>query len=248
MRALAKLCWVEIKLFVREPLTAVFSLAFPLLVLVILGGVFGNEPDRRSVEFGGAGAMDFYVPGYLGLVMASVGLISLPLHLTNYRERGVLRRYRSSSIPPVALLGAELVVSFVIATIGGIALIALGVVAYGVHAPNDPGAEVLAFVVCTAGTVGVGILLGSLLPNARAAQAVGLLLFFISMFVSGTAAPREFMPSWMLDAGQFVPLTHVVNALQDAWIGPGANLPELAIVLGVGIVSTTLALRAYRWD
>ena len=95
MNTLAKLLWVEVKLFVREPIAMVFAFAFPLVVLLVLAGVFGSKPNA---DFGGVAGIDYYVPGYLAVVIASVGLIGLPVHLASLRERGVLRRLRASSV------------------------------------------------------------------------------------------------------------------------------------------------------
>lgn len=93
MEALARMVWVESKLFGREPTTVFFTLALPLMILYVLGGVFGNTPTGGVYE--GIGALDFYVPAYVGLSVAAVGLISLPTHVAEYRERGVLRRFRA---------------------------------------------------------------------------------------------------------------------------------------------------------
>ena len=79
VRTLAKLTWVELKLLVREPLTVLFAFALPVIVLFVLGGVFGNDVDTEFYR--GIGAMDFYVPAYVGLVIASVALISIPVCL-----------------------------------------------------------------------------------------------------------------------------------------------------------------------
>ncbi len=97
MRMLARMSWLELKLFMREPLTALFALVLPLLVLFVMGGVFGNEAEVDVYR--GVGAMDYYVPAYVALVTASVGLISVPAHMAGNRERGVLKRYHASSMP-----------------------------------------------------------------------------------------------------------------------------------------------------
>jgi hypothetical protein len=98
MRVLAVSTWIEVKLFLREPLTVVFTLALPLLFLFVLGGIFGNTPD--PAVFRGAGPLDFYVPGYLALVWAAVGLLAFPVQIARYREDGVLRRFRASGSAP----------------------------------------------------------------------------------------------------------------------------------------------------
>ena len=71
--------WIETKLLIREPVTLVFSFAFPVLVLVLLGGIFGGQRVSRQ-RLRGLKMMDWYVPSYIGLVIASNGTVSLPVH------------------------------------------------------------------------------------------------------------------------------------------------------------------------
>lgn len=106
MHALIKTTWVELKLFIREPLTVLFTFAIPFVVLFVLGGVFGNRPTDPNV-YRGFGILNYYVPAYVALVVAAIGLIALPVHLGAYRERGVLRRFRASTIPVGSVWGGR---------------------------------------------------------------------------------------------------------------------------------------------
>ena len=85
----------------------------------------------------------------------------------------------------------------------------------------------MAFVVSTLSFVSLGFLIGTLLASARAAQAVGLLLFFPMWLLSGAGPPREVMGDAMRVISDALPLTYVVTALQDAWLGLGSSLTEL---------------------
>jgi ABC-2 type transport system permease protein len=248
MRQLAKLTWVEIKLFVRDPLTMVFSLAFPIFVLFIMAGVFGNTPDPEGKVWAGVSPMDYLVPAFCGLAMSAIGFISLPIHLALYRERGVLRRLRASSVSPAALLLSQLGVSAMLAVVGATAIIFLGVVINGAHWPIAPAGFMLAFVLSVVCFVSLGVLLGAILPNVQAAQAAGLALFFVGEMTSGVGPPREVLPETMQAFGKALPLTHVAIALQDPWIGRGVNLTEMGIVAAIAIVAAALAYRTFRWE
>lgn len=119
--AVAKLAWVELKLFVREPITVVFALALPVVLLYVLGSVFGNE---ASIDvYRGVGPMDYYIPAYVALVVASFGLISLPTHVAAYRDRGVLRRFRASGVSAWTVLGAEVFVTIVLSAVGAVVVV-----------------------------------------------------------------------------------------------------------------------------
>jgi ABC-2 type transport system permease protein len=251
MRTFAKLTWVELKLFFREPLNLVFALAFPALVVIVLGAVFGNTPtvdEDEATVFRGIGPMDYYVPGYVGLAIAAVGLIGIPVHLASYRERGVLRRLRASGLPPWTLLAAQAVVTLVVAVLGTIVLVAIGVIGYDVHAPKSPAGVAVVFVGSVLSFAAIGVLLGAVMPNARAAQGLGLILFFVMMFLSGTDGPRELMGEGLRRTGDMLLLTHVVTAMQNPWIGFATDPVPLAVITGTLLAATALAVRFLRWD
>jgi ABC-2 type transport system permease protein len=234
------------KLFAREPLTMVVTFALPLILLYILGGVFGNTPNPEVYR--GVGPMDYYVPAYIGLVVASISLTGLPVHLAEYRERGVLRRFRASSVPVWSLFGSQVIVSSVIATLGGLLLTAVAALGYDVHAPDLVVGVLLAFVISMLSFAALGVLLGTLLPTVRAAQAAGLLLWFVMLFLSGPGPPPEVLPVAMQRIGDATPLKHVITLLQDPWLGLGWNMTEAVIVTGILVVSAFLSVRFFRWE
>ncbi len=250
MRTLAKLSWVELKLFARDPMTVIFSLAFPVITFFVLSGVFGNEPetDNGDIVWRGVGPTDYYVPAYIGLVMASIGLIAVPLHLAAYREQGVLRRLRASSISLWAVLGSQVVFAVVMATIGGILITILGTLAYGTQLPDAPGQLVVAFALSASCFAAIGILLGSVLPTTRAAQGGGLILFFVMYLISGTGPPREVMTGAMQFLGDLTPLRYVIFILQDPWLGFGWDWTTYLIVAVTTVVSAVLSLRLFQWE
>jgi ABC-2 type transport system permease protein len=239
MKTLAKLTWIEVKLFAREPIAVVFAFAFPLVVLLVLAGVFG-EPDTA---LGGFTGIDYYVPGYLAVVIASVGLIALPVHLASLRERGVLRRLRASSVSVTDVFGAQTAVHVAMAALGGAVLLVAASLVYDVRAPASVAGVALGFGVGALSFVALGLLLGSLAPTARAAQAVGLVLFFPMWLLSGAGPPRGVMTQTMRQLSDVLPLTRVVTAIQEPWLGTGSNLSEL-VVLSV-LFAAAVALTAW---
>jgi len=249
MRTLRAMVWLEVKLLVREPISLIFTFAFPLLILLVLGQVFGNTPDVEQPEvFRGVGPMDYYLPGYIGLSMAAIGLIALPVHLASYRERGVLKRFRASGISARAVVAALAVVTALASVAGAIALTIVGFTVHHVHAPESAGGVLLGFVVSLACFAALGVLLGAVMPSARAAQGIGLMLFFAMMFLSGTDGPREILGSVMRNIGEVFPLTHSFIVMQDPWIGFGVNVGRLAILVGVTVIAGIAAVRAFRWE
>ena len=251
MRTLIKLSWVELKLFAREPITVIFTLALPIIFLFVMGGVFGNEAntdDSGTAIFRGVGPLDYYIPAYFGLVMMAIGTVALPVHLAGYRERGVLRRLRASSILVWSVMSSQLTVSFVIALIGSILVLVSGIIAYSPHMPKEVGLLILAFLLGLVSFTAFGFFLGAVLPSTRTAQGLGLILFFVMMMLGGAGPPPEVLTGPMDIVGQITPLRHVIIILQDPYLGFGWNQNASLIVVGITVVSTALAARFFRWE
>jgi len=246
MRTLGRLTLVEMKLFIREPITMFFTFALPLLFLFVMGGVFGKMTNGGSGEFHGLSAMAFYTPAYIALVLTSVGIVGLPGHLTGYRERGVLRRFRASSLSIWRIFGAQGLVSLATAAIGGILILIVGIFAFHVSLPQNPFLVILAFLVSALSFTSLGLLLGAVLPTSRAAQGVGLVLFFVMLILGGAGPPPEDMTHLMRVVGDFTPMQHAVTLLQNAWLGLGWNWMEFGIMAGILIVSLTTATLVIR--
>lgn len=250
MKALRKLTWVELKLFTRDPLSLVFTLALPLFFLIVLNGVFGNEPEVDPVEdvWRGVGPADYYVPAYIGLVMAAIGVLSMPVRLAGYRERGVLRRFRASAMPLWAVLGSQIIIALLTAAVGAVSITVASTLLYGTEFPSDGLAFVPAFLLAGLSFAALGVLLGSVLPTSRAAQGAGIMLFFVMFLLSGSGPPRDVLSDAMQTVADFLPLTHVVTLLQDPWLGLGWNTGVSLIVAGVLAGSVLLAIRFFRWE
>ncbi len=245
MRLFAKMSWLELKLFLREPLTVLFALILPLLVLFVMGGVFGNEVDPEFYR--GLGAMDYYVPAYVALVTASVGLISLPVHIAGNRELGVLKRYHASSMPTWIVVGSSVITTFVVAVVSSALLLVAAMLTYDIGAPDSIPRVLAAFTLSALMFASLGVLLGAVLPNARAAQSLGVLLWFVMLMLGGAGPPPEVLTGVMDTVGQMTPLRHAVRAMHDGWLSLDAGLSWRIAAL-ILVATTAVSLRFFKWE
>jgi ABC-2 type transport system permease protein len=252
MKGVGKLAWVEVKLFIREPLALVFAFAFPFFMLFILTGVFGNDVDPTDTEnmrvWRGVGPSDYYVASYVGLVMASAGLITLPLRLATYRDAGVLRRYRAAGDSVPVVLGAQVLVCIGMSVLAAVGIVVSSTLMYGTQLPESWGFTLLGTGIGLLTFAAIGVLLGAVLPSARAVQGAGLALFFVMMMVSGSGPPRGVLTGTMRAVSDALPLTHLNLMLQDAWLGFGWSMPQALLTAAFGLASTVLAVRFFRWE
>ena len=242
MQALRKLTWVELKLFAREPFSLIFTLAFPIVLLVVLIGTF--KPNNPN--FGGHLPSNYYLASYIGVVIGAIGLIALPVHLAAYRERGVLRRFQASAIPTWTVVGAHLATGLVMAAVGSIVLVLAAVLIYGAALPSSILPVLGAFVLATLAFQAIGFLLGSVMRSARAAQAVGMLLFFPMWLLSGAAPPPSVMSAGMRQVSDVLPLTFAVRAIQQPWLGSPIRALNLVLLAAILAAAGAIAVRASR--
>jgi ABC-2 type transport system permease protein len=224
----------------RDPLTLTFVFAFPVLTMLIIGGSFGTKPD---IAFDGANPSHWYVASYLTVVIAATGLVMLPVHLASYRERGVLRRFVLAGFPRWSFALSQLVVGFVAVLSASAVLLTVAAPVYGVPAPHEWGRLVVAVLLGTLAFTSIGVILGTILPSARAAQAVGLLLFFPSFLLGAGGPPPHVMGSALRGIAGYLPLTWLTAAVRGPWLGLGTATGSLVLVAVVAVVAAALALR-----
>jgi len=244
MRPLAVLTRVETALLFREPAAVLFTLALPL-VLLGLNGAGGNAPRP---ELGGVGQVDALVPGYLVYVMATSAIMGLAETLADYRDRGILRRLRISPLRPWQILGSHALTHVAVSAVGAVVLVLVAVLAFDLRLPAAWGPTLLALLLATASTVATGFLLGAVLPTVRTTQAVAAALYFPAIFVSGALFVREALPAVAQRIGDFLPMTYAVRALRTAWSDGTVDWPALGILTSVAVVSTLVAVKAFRWE
>ncbi len=235
MRSLLRLAATELKLFVREPMVLTFVFAFPVLTVLILGGVF----DDDDPNFEGALPSDYYVAAYIGVVIAAIGLVMLPVHLASYRERGVLRRFDVSRYPRWALPAAWVMVALVITVVAVAVLLVTGHLVYGLPEPDDLLGVVVGTLLGAVAFISIGIALGMALPSARSAQGLGMLLFFPFFLLGGAGPPPDAMGDPMSSIANVVPLTHVVRSIQEPWLDLGNPTGHLVVLAALVVLATT---------
>lgn len=236
----AQLAWTEIKLLFREPLVLVVSLLFPILLMVLLLASFSGDTEPA---YAGLVATDFYVTSYLSAAVAVMGFMGTPTHLASYRDSGVLRRFRAAGVPARSLVTAQVVVMTVLTAVGAAAMIGLAYAGFDLAAPESTLGVVAGFAAGIAGFAGLGALLGSVLPSARAAQGLGLLLFFGTFFMAGGGPPPDVLPDALNDVAALTPIGLLIDAIRTPWSDGGLDVPAMVALAAIAAAGFALAIR-----
>jgi ABC-2 type transport system permease protein len=254
MRGYLALTASELRLFLREPFAVIFVLVFPLMMMLLLAAVFGNDAEEaQAMENGilvwrGVVPTDYYTAASIAVVIAAVGVLTIPGQLAGYREQGILRRMEASSVPAWTVLASQLTVALVMVVAGAIVMTLSSWLIYDTTLPQDPLGVAVAILLGTLCFSALGALMATFIRTSRAAQGIGLLLFLGMWLIAGTAPPRAVLPSGLRDFGEILPLTHVVIAIQDPWFGFGWATTDLVILVAITVAAAIPAIWFFRWD
>ncbi len=245
LKSIWKMFVAECKLFLREPFALFFTLFFPAILLLIFGTVYGSLEVEKGYHF-----IDVYVPSLFAMVIANLGLMSIPITMADYRERGILKHYQVTPMPLSVFLTVQIAVQCLMFVLSAIIIIAVGAALFHVRFGGNILLVTAVFVLSMAAMFAVGFAVGGLSSTVRTAQTAGSAVFFVMFFTSGAAIPRNEFPEWLQKVTDYVPLSHVVDSASGLWIGEPAQKYTWSFVLLFGIFLAALAVSAvkFRWQ
>ena len=238
------------KQFWREPAGVFFTVALPLLFLFLFVSIFGN--DDVQVRGHQIKASTYYVPGIVSLALVSATILNLAITFTILREKGQLKRVRSTPLPPWIYLGGRVLTATVVSALLTAVLAVLGRLVYGVSLPTHtlPGV-VLTLVLGTVAGCALGFAFTVIIPSEGAAPAVTNAIILPLYFFSGIFIPDNSLPSGMKFIGSLFPVRHLFQAFlyafDPATTGAGIAFGHLSILAAWGVGAGLIALKFFRW-
>ena len=247
MRGLLKLTWLEIRIFVREPLGFVSAVGIPLAMFLVLGRSVspGTDHSARTTQFL---AQD--LPLFVSIFISINAAISLIAVISIYREGGILKRLRATPLRPAVILGAHVLVKLVFTGISLLLLVLAGRRFYPVPLHAHVAGFALAVIVTTVAILCMGFVIASMVGAARFAQLIGGVVFYPMLVVSGMFVPLSSLPRPMALLGRALPMSHAVALLRGAWVGAGwpVLLPDLGALVLTIVICLALTTRVFRWE
>jgi|AGTN01.1.fsa_nt_gi Predicted membrane protein len=250
MKAFWTMTGVELKMCFRNLYYVFFSFIFPAMMLLIFGGIYGNDP---SPFYGGVGSVDFSTPAYIAMIISVSGIVGLPLGIADSRSRKVLKRYRATPVSKLNVLAPQFVVNAIMCIVGLTILALLAVVVFGLRFHGGGVGALyffLGFILSVAAVFSIGFLIAAIAPNTQAAMGVSFGLYFPMIFLSGSTIPLAIMPKALQIVSKALPLTYCVEILQGTWMGGPIWQYWIPIVVlsSITAVCLGLAIRFFKWE
>ncbi len=237
------------KAFRRNPASLFFTVAFPVILLLIFATVFGGQ----TVDVhGGIKTTAYYVPAIITLSVISSTMQSLAMSLVIAREDGRLKRGRGTPMPPWVFIAGRIGNSIVVALMMLALIAVIGRLLYGVAIPwSQLPAILITLVIGAAAFCCLGIALTAAIPSQDAAAPIVNALLLPLYFLSGVFIPDDQLPNGVVHFADAFPIRHFFEAFFNAYIpaagSPGIEWGSLGIVAAWGVVGLLLAVRFFRW-
>jgi ABC-2 type transport system permease protein len=247
LRGLLKLTWLEIKIFIREPLGLIGTFGMPILVFVGLGRAFGDSARTSP------GAREFVrvdLPVFTAILIALSAVLSLVTIIAIYRDSGILKRLRATPLTPVTIFSAHVIVKLLLTAATIVLMILAGRRYYPVGSTVTMVSFAAALLFATFAILSLGFLIASLVPTARFAQPLGSLILYPMVATSGLFLPIASLPPSLRAVARVLPLTYAVSLLKGIWQGDSwsTHRTDVAALLVIFIACTALASRVFRWE
>jgi ABC-2 type transport system permease protein len=248
LRGLWKLTWLEIKIFVREPLGVIGTVGVPVLIFVVWGRLLGGPArgTRSDVPRG----LSLDLPILASVLIATGAILSLIAVVAIYREGGILKRLRATPLRPHTILTAHVLVKLVFTAVTLAAMLVAGKRYYPVDSDVPLASFTVAMLFCTASIASLGFLIASVVPTARFAQPIGTLIIYPMLGLCGLFVPVESLPPTLQAVARVLPLTYAVSLLRGIWHGEGwlAHVGDLAVLTLMFLAFTAVSAKVFRWE
>ena len=247
MKAFNAMLKTELKLSLRGMDMLIYAICMPLVVLVILGIIFGSKP-----AFAGA-SYTFLEQSFGALAAISIcagGVMGLPLVISDYRGRKILKRFKVTSVSPALILLVQLVIYTLYSLVSLVLLYAVGAIFFGLRLRGSLSQFIGGYLLVLVSMFSIGMMVGGIARDTKIAGVIASILYFPMLIFSGATLPYEVMPPVMQKAADFMPLTQGIKLLKAASLGlPAENvLLPIVIMTVLAVVCVIVAIKFFGWE
>ena len=233
------------RLFWRNREAAFFTFLLPIIFLVLLGSVYGDE------EIDGVRGSTYLLAGMIGYGVAATAFAGLAISFVIRRESGVLKRVRGTPMPPAVYVGAVIASTLVVIGAEVVAQILLGHFALDAAWPASPASFVAIVLLGTAAFAALGLAITGLVRSAEGSSAVVNAVYLPMTFISGSFFSTRSFPDFVEAISDVLPLTFLLRLIRALFIDGETFVSHpgwLAALAVWGAAGVAIALRTFRWE
>lgn len=237
----------ELRLSLRGLDMFIFAICMPIVVLVILGVIYGSKPafDGASYSF-----LEQSFGAIASIAICAGGVMGLPLVVSDYRSKHILKRFQVTPVKPTVILLVQVTIYALYALVSLITLFIIATLFFGFRMQGSFFQFILGWFLVMLSMFSIGMMVGGIAKNSKIAGIIASVLYFPMLIFSGATLPYEVMPSAMQRIVEVLPLTQGIKILKFATLGlpPDNVVMAIVILIVIAVVCSGISIKFFKWE
>ena len=237
----------ELKLSFRGMDMIIFAVCMPVVVVILLGIIYGGKPAFDGADYT---FLEQSFGAVSTIAVCAGGVMGLPLVISDYRQKKILKRFKITPSSPVLLLSVQVTIYMIYSLIALVLIYLVSVLLFGMKLQGAFLPFMGAFFLVMISMFSIGMMVGGVSPNTKIASVLASLLYFPMLIFSGATLPYEVMPAVLQKLADLLPLTQGIKLLKAASLGlPAENvMASLAVMAVITVVCGGVSIRFFKWE
>ena len=237
----------ELKLSFRGMDMIIFAVCMPVVVVILLGIIYGGKPAFDGADYT---FLEQSFGAVSTIAVCAGGVMGLPLVISDYRQKKILKRFKITPSSPVLLLSVQVAIYMIYSLIALVLIYLVSVLLFGMKLQGAFLPFMGAFFLVMISMFSIGMMVGGASPNTKIASVLASLLYFPMLIFSGATLPYEVMPAVLQKLADLLPLTQGIKLLKAASLGlPAENvMASLAVMAVITVVCGGVSIRFFKWE
>ena len=237
----------ELRLSLRGMDMFIFAICVPLVVLIILGVIYGNKPAYDNAEY------SFLEQSFGAISTISIcagGVMGLPLVVSDYRNKKILKRFKVTPVSPAMILSVQVVIYTIYALVSLLLVYLTAKLIFGFQLSGNILHFISGYFLVMLSIFSIGMMVGGVAPNTKIAGIIASILYFSMLIFSGATLPYEVMPPALQKVADVLPLTQGIKLLKAASLGLPVDSVFVPIIVmaALAVICIAISLRFFKWE
>ena len=237
----------ELKLSFRGMDMMIFAVCMPVVIVILLGIIYGGKPAFDGADYT---FLEQSFGAVSTIAVCAGGVMGLPLVISDYRQKKILKRFKITPSSPLLLLSIQVAIYMIYSLIALVLIYLVSALLFGMSLKGAFLPFIGAFFLVMISMFSIGMLVGGVSPNTKIASVLASLLYFPMLIFSGATLPYEVMPAALQKVADVLPLTQGIKLLKATSLGlPAENgMASLIVMAMIAVVCGGLSIRFFQWE
>lgn len=247
MKSFNTMLKTELKLSLRGMDMVIFAICMPIVVLVAIGVIYGNKPAFEGANYT---FLEQSFGAITSIAICAGGVMGLPLVVSDYRSKHILKRFKVTPVDPIVILLVEVTIYVLYSLVSMISLFLVAKLFFKFNMQGNILNFILGWLLVMISMFSIGIMVGGISKDSKIAGVIASVLYFPMLIFSGATIPYEVMPNIMKKIVDVFPLTQGIKILKSAILGQSVEniIIPIVIMLIITAICSAVAIKCFKWE